>query len=86
MLAAAPQQVVVAARRLEWRGGRLALGEPVPRTLVRALDGHVGLPDLSVGDEVAFHWGWLAARLTRAQVTALERETRRHLALANRTL
>ena len=86
VLSATPQQAVVAARPLAWRGGKLVLGEPAPRTLVRALDGYAAGPELAAGDAVAFHWGWLAARLTRAQAAALERETRRHLALANRTL
>ena len=69
-----------------WRDGKLVLGEPAPRTLVRALDGYTAGSELVAGDEVAFHWGWLAARLTRAQAATLEAETRRHLALANRTL
>jgi hypothetical protein len=86
VLAATPLRAVVAARPLEWRGGKLALGEPAPRTLIRGLDGYPALPGLAVGDEVAFHWGWLAARLSGSQAAALERETRRHLALANRTL
>ena len=86
VLTATPHQVVVAARTLEWRGGALVLGEPAPRPLVRSLDGYTAFPDLAPGDLVAFHWGWVAARLSPHQGAALERETRRHLALANRTL
>jgi hypothetical protein len=83
VLATTPGAVTVAARPLVWQGGGLALADPAPRTLLRHLDGHTALPGLAPGDTVAFHWGWAAARLTPAQARALERETRRHLALVN---
>jgi hypothetical protein len=86
VLSLTPQQATVLARPLVWEGHHLALGAPAARTLVRHLEGYTALPDLQVGDSVAFHWGWLAARLTPEQVTRLERETRRHLSLANQTL
>lgn len=80
------QHVQVAARPLVWLDGKLVLGPPATRTLLRQLDDHTALPDLAVGDTVAFHWGWVAARLTEEQAARLERETRRHLALASQTL
>jgi hypothetical protein len=86
VLSTTPQQVTVAAPPLVWRAEGLALGHPEPRMLVRSLDGYTPLADLAPGDQVAFHWEWVAARLTPAQAAALERETRHHLRLANRTL
>ena len=86
VLALTAQQVSVLAQPLVWDGHQLALGPPASRTLVRHLEGHTALPDLQVGDAVAFHWGWVAARLTADQASALERETRRHMMLANQTL
>lgn len=77
-----PQEVTVSARPLVWQQGRLTLGEPAPKTLVRHLDGYTSLPDLKPGEMVAFHWDWLAARITPAQAGRLEQETRRHLAMA----
>jgi hypothetical protein len=90
VLAATPTTVDVVARPLIWnvtgRGDRLVLGAPAARTLVRHLEGYTALPGLVPGDLVAIHWGWAAARITATQAATLERQTRRHLALANQTL
>jgi hypothetical protein len=84
------QEAVVLSRPLVWNmtdsGDHLVLGEPMPRTLVRHLDGHTALPNLVAGDTVAIHWGWVAAKLTPMQARTLEQLTRHHLALANQTL
>jgi hypothetical protein len=90
VVALTPQQATVLARPLVWNtsgvGRRLVLGDPAPRTLVRHLEGYTAVPDLAVGDTVAIHWGWAAAKLGPAQTAALRRQTERHLALANQTL
>ena len=67
-------------------GGALVLGEPAPRPLVRSLDGYTAFPDLALAIWWPSTGGGVAARLSPHQGAALERETRRHLALANRTL
>jgi hypothetical protein len=86
VLSLTPQQVTVLAPPLVWNGHHLALAAPAARTLGRRIGDHTALPRLAVGDEVAIHWGWPAARLRPHQRAALERETRHHLALANQTL
>jgi hypothetical protein len=86
VVALTPQRLTVLSRPLVWEGYHLALGDPAPRTLKRHLDGHTALADLVMGDEVALHWGWPAARLSAEQRTRLEGETLRHIALANQTL
>ncbi|HET7768163.1 MAG TPA: DUF6390 family protein, partial [Chloroflexota bacterium] len=62
VVALTPQQLTVLTPPLVWEGHHLALGPPQPRTLRRQVDGHIALPDLQVGDEVALHWGWPAAQ------------------------
>lgn len=44
------------------------------------------LPNLAVGDSVAFHWGWPAVRLTPTQLDRLRDYTKRSLNAANASL
>ncbi|MEJ7832918.1 MAG: DUF6390 family protein [Nocardioides sp.] len=76
-------QVVVESRPLLWDGHLLSLGEPVPETAVRSVDGVSMMDDLAPGDWVSLHWEWVCDRLTEQQVGYLRSYTMRHLKIVN---
>lgn len=76
----------VERRALILRDGALALGERRRERVARLIDGRGFVVSARPGDVVAIHWGWACETLTAAQVTALERWTMHHIALANTTL
>lgn len=78
--------VIVEARPLELRDGRLALGEPRRESVQRSVDGGGFVDSASPGDWISIHWGWACDLLTPVQRDNLSRYTRRHVALCNRTL
>jgi hypothetical protein len=66
--------------------GTLALGRPTRERVMRQIDGRGFVDDARAGDVVSIHWGWACEVLSAAQHRRLERYTRHHLAIANRTL
>ncbi len=66
--------------------GKLVLGESRHERVLREVGGHGFTNDVRVGDWVSVHWGWVCEVLTARQQSNLERYTRQHLALANRTI
>jgi len=75
--------VEVSCQALVWDGRTLALSEPSPRLLDVWTDGYSAVPDVTVGDEVAVHWGRLCGRLQPDQVRSLADSTRRQLRVTN---
>ncbi len=73
-------------RPLTWDGSRLALGEPVADTAVRAVDGYGFVDDLAPGDVISLHWRWVCDRLDRRRLNHLRRYTLLHLEMANEAL
>ncbi|HEX6595509.1 MAG TPA: DUF6390 family protein [Acidimicrobiales bacterium] len=78
--------VTVSRQPLVWVDGKLALGEARAEQVVRSFGGLGFADDLSVGDWVSLHWGWVCERLDVHKLANLRRWTDRHLVLANRTL
>lgn len=78
--------VTVSRQPLVWVDGKLALGEPRPERATRSIGGLGFADELSVGDWVSLHWGWVCERLSHRSLPNLRRWTARHLDLANRTL
>lgn len=76
-----PFGITVTSRRLAFDAGSLFLG-PESVEVVTAVPGLAGL---SVGDDVALHWGWACARLDRHQLDHLRTSHASALRLANRT-
>ncbi len=66
--------------------GKLTLGLPQERRVRYRVGGRGYLSGLQPGQMVSMHWDWACDLLTPQQAARLERETRRHLALANQTL
>lgn len=78
--------IEVSCRALVWDGRALTLSEPSVRRLEVWADGYAAVPDVSVGDRVAVHWGRLCGRLTQEQIHALAEATDRQLAATNQRL
>jgi poly-beta-hydroxybutyrate-responsive repressor len=78
--------VQVSRQPLEMREGKLAMGPPAPTSTQRLVEGKGFVHELAPGDLVSLHWGWVCEKLSDQQVSALERFTAQHLALANQTM
>jgi hypothetical protein len=78
--------IEVLCARLAWDGHALALTEPSPRELEVWADGYSAVPDVTVGDEVAVHWGRLCGRLDAGQIRALAESTDRQLRITSERL
>ena len=74
-------QVEVMCQGLAWDGH--ALTPARVRRLDVWADGYSAVPDVSVGDEVAVHWGRLCGRLHPDQVRVLANSTDRQLRVTN---
>ena len=66
--------------------GKLVLGQPSRERVMRQIDGRGFVDDARVGDVVSIHWGWACEVLSPTQLRGLERYTRHHLTIANRTI
>lgn len=68
------------------RPNHIALGEPRPELVTRAV-GDVGFTShAQVGDWVSIHWGWVCEVLDARKLANLRRYTGHHLTLASRTI
>ncbi|MGQ4597670.1 DUF6390 family protein [Nocardia sp. R6R-6] len=79
-------EVVLSYRRLDWDGQRLALAPETVQPMPIRVDGYAAVPDVSVGERVAVHWGRLCGRLDEIQVRDLAAVTVRQLEATNRRL
>lgn len=71
---------------LVYIGGKLLLGEPVIKKLVRRLESEYDIEQLAVGDIVSIHWSVICEKISAQQATTLKKYTLKHIALANQTL
>jgi len=78
--------VTVDRQPLVLRDGKLALGEVQVERVLRAFEGRGFADDLSPGDWVSIHWGWVCEALDARRLTNLRRASAAHLALANQTI
>ncbi len=67
-------------------GGKLALGTPMRRKIVRSLEALSDIEQLKPGEYVTVHWGVPCEVVSEAQVAQLRKYTLQHLVLANQTL
>ncbi len=77
--------ITVRTERIVLQDGKLALGAPEERKLVRELESEYDIEQLKVGDMVSIHWGIVCEALTQRQARNLKKYTLQHLALANTT-
>jgi len=78
-------QVQVRSQPLTWDGRHLGLGESVPETVRRAVDGSGFVDELVPGDWVSLHWDWVCDRLSPRQLADLRRYSLRQLDITNAT-
>lgn len=86
VLAVDGPKVAVETEPLLMTGGKLALGQPVKRTIIRALESLSDIEQLEPGQIVSIHWGVPCEVITPEQAAALRKYTVRHLELANLTI
>ena len=79
-------ELVVNRQRLLIREGKLTLNEARPERVLRQINGRGFADDAAPGSWVSLHWGWVCEVITEQQHQNVERYTRYHLALANRTI
>lgn len=79
-------EVEVLSRTLRWTGRKLELTEPAIHRAALRTDGYSALPNVTVGADVAIHWGRLCGYLDAAQLAALEATTAVQLAATNHRL
>ncbi len=79
-------ELVVARSRLTLLDGKLALAEPTSARVLRQQGGRGFADQVVPGSYVALHWNWVCQELSPSALARLRFETRRSLALANRTL
>lgn len=82
----AGHKLVVLTEPLRYENGKLALGAPEPKTILRPLDAPADLDRLQPDDHITLHWGIPCEVITPSQAQMLKRYTLRHLQLANLTL
>ncbi len=78
--------LIVEHQPLVLENGRLALGPPKERKILRQVQNAGFTESVRVGERVSFHWGWACDILGERQADFLERYTRHHIQLTNRTL
>lgn len=66
--------------------GKLVLGGPTEKQLVRRLEAEYDIEQIKPGDLVSIHWSVPCEVIDKRQAAMLKRYTLRHLALANQTI
>lgn len=79
-------KVVVETEPLLYTEGKLYLGTPVRKEIVRKLESEPDIEELKPGDLVSIHWRVPCEVITPKQAQSLKKYTLRNIALANRTL
>ena len=78
--------ITVSAESLMLENGKLALGKPTIKKLVRSLESDHDIELLKLGDIVSIHWGIICEVITKKQAATLKKYTLRHIRLANLTI
>jgi hypothetical protein len=78
--------ITVETEPLLYRNGKLTLGAPTPKKLLRQLESDYDIEQLKPGDLVSIHWSVICEKITRKQAENLRKYTKRHIALANETI
>jgi len=78
--------ITIMTPRLIIIDGKLALGVPEPRRLVRALESEYEIEQIVPGNILTVHWGVACEVISPKQLANLKHYTLRHIALANQEL
>ena len=78
--------IYVKTRPLMILQGKLTLGEPMLKKVIRRLETDSFFDEVKTGDIISMHWGVPCEILTTLQAATLEKYTLLHLRLANQTI
>lgn len=78
--------ITVETPPLVFQDGKLALGEPIQKNLIRRLESTMDIEQLKVGEIVSIHWDVPCEVITPAQLQQLKKYTLKSIALANQTI
>jgi hypothetical protein len=78
--------VTVETEPIVYENGKLHLGAPIQKKLMRQLESEYDIEQLKVGDLVSIHWSVICEIITPKQIAELKKYTLHHVALANETL
>jgi hypothetical protein len=78
--------ITVKTEPLSYKNGKLFLGTPIEKKLVRQLESDYDIEQLKAGDLVSIHWSVICEKITKKQAENLKRYTKWHIKLANETL
>ncbi len=78
--------VTVVRQPLVLVDGKLALGEARAERVLRAFEGRGFADELTAGDWVSIHWGWICETLDARRLANLRNASASALALANQTI
>ena len=78
--------VTVDRQPLAMVDGKLALGQARGERVLRSFEGRGFADDLSPGDWVSIHWGWICERLDPRRLANLRKASAAAMAIANQTV
>jgi hypothetical protein len=78
--------IIVQTEPLVYENGKLAIGMPIEKKLVRQLESDYDIEQLRPEDWVSIHWSVICEKITKRQAENLRKYTKRHIKLANETL
>ncbi|MDO8504356.1 MAG: DUF6390 family protein [Candidatus Liptonbacteria bacterium] len=78
--------ITVLTKPLRYENGKLSLGSEVQKKITRRLEATYDIEQLRPGNLVSIHWSVPCEIITPGQAAMLEKYTRLHLALANKTI
>jgi hypothetical protein len=78
--------ILVETEPLVLSEGKLLLGQPIRKKLIRRLEAEYDIEQMKAGDIVSIHWSVPCEVITEEQLKWLKKYTMQHLSLANQTL
>lgn len=86
VLAVSGPFLTVSVKPLMMHEGKLALGEPIQKRIIRHFEAREDIEQVKIGDIVSIHWDVPCEVITSQQATLLERYTKESIVLANQIL
>jgi len=78
--------ITISTEPLVYSEGKLLIGAPAIKKVVRNLESDFDIEQLKIGDIITTHWGVPCEIITAAQALTLKKYTLKHLKLANQTI
>jgi len=79
-------KITVSTEPLIYEGGKLVLGLPITRVLIRNLESEYDIEQIKIGEIVSIHWGVPCEVINKKQAEILRKYTLKNIAFANMTL